>query len=260
MFFIFKKKTITVDCFTYSQSAYELYKIRKASVYFPNSIRNLDSKIEWQDPATNVTVPLATIKHCTGINSLYKHGAIIPFWMDFVADPVRALHGQSRIGTPDPWMLNTMGQHLREQYPGILENYVQVKFSGVWALTAPKGLEFLWQGAFWNLNNSIENFLIPPAVTYFDTQSQTNLNIFIKRNAEPFTIFAGTPMVHLIPLTDKKVEYKCHLVDKEEFGRKETIPLDYPHIGEGLRNNKWRKDKEISDKLDKQERKCPFGY
>jgi hypothetical protein len=28
---------------------------------------------------------------------------------------------------------------------------------------------------------------------------------------------AGTPLVHLIPVTDKKVQIKCHLVDDKEY-------------------------------------------
>ena len=97
---------------------------------------------------------------------------------------------------------------------------------------------------------------------YYDEQPQSNINLFFKKDVEHFILRAGTPLIHIVPLTDKEVEWKCHLVDMQEWFSKNTIPPDLSMHYEGVRNLRYRKDKEISDKMDAEEKKgkCPFGF
>jgi hypothetical protein len=260
--FWFKRKKIIVDCFTYRQSVFDLYKIRKAIHFYPDYIKKMEPDVQIQDHATNVKVKIPTIKKCYGINTLYKHGAIIPFWIDYVCSPKTAVDGTSKLGVSDHWNLKLINSHARSQYEGLLDNWIHLKFDGVWNIQEKTGVQFLWTAPFWNINNNVENYLVPPGITFYDWQCQTNLNMFVKRDAEPFTILAGTPMIHLIPLTDNEVEYKCHLVSEREHFSKNSIPLDFPQITNGLRNNRWKKDKAAADKMDADEKKskCPFGF
>jgi hypothetical protein len=262
MLFKFKKSKITVDCFTHVQAVYELYKIRKAILYYPDEIKSIPPWIDGPpDPKTNVKTPTPSIKQCTGIQELYKHGAIIPFWVDYYAQPKEAVAHRSRLGTTDDWYMDRITEHPREQFPGFFENYVHIKFGGVWNLVDKTGTKFLWMPATWNLNNAIDNFIIPQAVTYYDTQPQTNLNMFIRKDAEPFHILSGTPIAQIIPLTDKEVDYKCHFVSIDEWERKNTIPAGFSFTG-GLRNNKYFKAVAKAKELDALEKKakCPFGF
>lgn len=260
--FWFKTKKIVVDCFTYRQSVFDLYKIRKSVHFYPEVIKKMEPDAYVEDKATNIKVKIPTVKRCTGINSLYKHGAIIPMWMDYVCSPKTAMENTSQLGVSDAWNMNLLSQHPRAQYEGLFDNWIQVKFNGVWNIQEKTGVQFLWQQAMWNMSNDVDKIILPPAITYYDWQCQTNLNAFVKKDAESFTILAGTPMIQIIPITENTVEYKCHLVSEQEWFTKNTIPMDMPQISDGIRNLRWKKAKAAADKMDADEKKskCPFGF
>ncbi len=265
MLFFFKKKKLVVDCFTHDRAAYELYPLRKATPYYPETIKKMPGFVKTQDKETNVDINIATIKQCTGITGLYKHGAIIPFWTDYVCQPHKCIvEKRSRLGVAEGMAQQTLTEHPRIQYPGLFDDFVNVKFQGVWNLSEPNGTKFIVMPAVYNLNNLNNNFIIPPALSYYDIQSQTNLQMFIRKDSPDFTILAGTPILHLIPLidSDRQVEYKTHLVDIEEWTRVGQAPHNFPQLGAGVRNARFRKllkEKEEMDKMEKKS-KCPFGF
>ena len=86
--------------------------------------------------------------------------------------------------------------------------------------------------------------------------------MFIKKDAENFVLRAGTPLIHIVPLTEKEVEWNCHMVSHDEFVSKNEIPSDMSMYYEGIRNVKYSKDKAMSNKMDAEEKKgkCPFGF
>jgi hypothetical protein len=262
MIFKFKKSKITVDCFTYSPAAYELYKIRSAKVYYPEHIKKLEAGIEMRDPATNVPISMPTIKRCVAITDLYKKGFIIPFWMDFVCNPIEHVQQRSELGATDPRHEHNIIRHLPSQYPGILDNYLHIKFRGAWNFVEKTGVDFLWNPAAWNINNDVEKFVIPPGIINFKDQYETNLNMFFHKNAERFTLSAGTPLVHLIPLSEKDVEIKCHQISFQDWSAMVPYPVDVPTISDGTKINRLHKDKKRAEELDNLETKgkCPFGF
>lgn len=261
--FWFKKKKLVVDCFTWDEAAFKVYPVRKAIAHFPEAIKKMPPFETMNDNNTNIEVPLATLKQCTGITGLYRYGAIIPFWRDYICQPHKALVEKNSAfgllsGNKQP------DEHPRIQYRGMFENFTNVKITGVWNFVEPKGTKFIVMPAVYNLNNFNYNFISPPALTYFDLQAQCNLQLFVRNDSPDFTILAGTPMLHIIPLvdSDREVEYKTHLVDVDEFTKKGDVPWNFPEIGAGVRNLRYKKlmeEKEKMDKIEKQS-KCPFGF
>ena len=224
-------------------------------------IKNMPNDLMINDPSTGVSVPLPTVKRCTGINELYNHGAIIPFWTDAIFQPKDSISGKSNLVQVDDVFEASVALHPREQFTGLFPNHLHVKFAGAWNLVEKQGIKFVWLPAAYNLNVELDNFLLPPAITFYDYQCQTNVNMFVRKDAPDFILRAGTPLIQIIPLTERPVEYKCHLVSIEEWRKKNTIPLNFPTIL-GTRNNRYFKWKAESEKLDKMEEsgKCPFGF
>jgi hypothetical protein len=258
MMFWIKKKKIVVDCFTPFRSVHELYKIRKASVYYPEEFKKMDSYFMQAEPSTNVKQKFATIKTCNGIVDLYKHGFIIPSWTDYTFQPVAASKGESNLGVvTTPYKFDS---HPKEQFLGLYDNYMHAKLTGAWKFKEKTGVKFLWQGANWNIHKHVNNFFVASATIWFDTQNQTNVNIFINKDSPDFTISAGTPLVHLIPISDSEVEIKNHLIDESEFYSLDYVPPDYS-FSAYKRYNSYLKALEESKQLDKKEKgKCPFGF
>jgi hypothetical protein len=262
MMFWFKKKKIVMDCFTYDEAAYNLYPIRKAMPYYPDTIKQMPLTVKTTDKVTNVEFPMPTMKLCTGISGLYKEGAIIPFWTDYLCQPKRCIvEKKSRLGLADGDANHAIVEHSRIQFPGMFEDFVNVKFHGIWHVREKTGVNVLLIPATYNLNNLNYNFIIPPSLSYYDLQTQTNIQMFVRADSPDFTIMAGTPMIHMIPITENEVEWKRHLVSREEWMAVQgKIPLSLPQLAlnRNARYKKLMKEKEAMDAMEKP--KCPFGF
>lgn len=255
--FFFKKKKVVVDCFTPLRSVYEAYKIRNASVYYPEIIKQMPDQVMTKHKQTMIDIPMATIKRCSGIKEWYKSSAIIPMWTDFICQPKSYLENKSALAImPEPFYHD---QHPEFQYPGMFKEYIHVKLHNVWHIKETTGIKFMWTPAVYNLEKHWENFIIPPCTTYFDIQRQSNVNLFIKKTSDNFTLEAGTPLVLLTPLTEYNVEYKCHLVSVEEFKNQGTPPDEFSFFNV-RRNRRYKKELLKQQEFDRQESKCPFGF
>lgn len=255
--FIFKKKKIVVDCFTAMESVYNLYKIRKAVTYFPEQIKAMPSHTEVTSRETNITHKITTLKRCNGLTELYKVGFILPMWADFTSQPKTSALGQSSIGSMSKDYF--FESHPANQYPGLYTEYSHVKLVSPWRFVEKSGIRFTWNAASWNLQEHANNFIINPGVLWFDTQVTTNINMFINKKADNFVIQAGTPMVHIVPLSDADLVINNHLVSFDEWVKLDPIPRDY-HQSSVNRFGSYYKDLEKSKEMDRKESKCPFGF
>ena len=174
----------------------------------------------------------------------------MPSWMDYICQPKSHTKNESALGATDPQWADRVIQHERMQFNPLFDGYHHIKFGSVWNMVEKSGLKFIWMQATYNLEEYGLNdkIIVPPGLTYYDEQPQSNINIFIKKDAEDFVLKAGTPLVQII--------------DIKEWSSKNTIPHDFPQYHDGVRNNRWTKDKAVSDKMNAEERKgkCPFGF
>lgn len=257
MIFNIKKSKIVVDCFTPFRSVNELYRIRKAISYFPEDIRSLDRYTTVTNPQTNITQKISTIKGCNGLTEFYKMGFIMPFWTDAVFQPKSFTEGKSSLGLLSKEF--SFDTHPPMQYPTLYEGWVHAKLHAPWRLKEKTGVKFSWNAASWNLHKHAKNFVVAPGGLWFDTQVTAHVNIFINRDVERFELSGGTPLVHIIPLSDKEVDIRCHEITVEEFIRMDPVPDEF----NGMAINRWGrywKELKKSKELDEQERKCPFGF
>jgi hypothetical protein len=250
--FWFNRKEIIIDCFTPLQSVFELYKIQPAIKFFPEEFKSLPNYHDEIDDATKIKFKAATIRKCVGLQELYKRGFILPMWTNLISEPKNAaLNTTAAAMVANPFSYTI---HPKKQYGGVFDDYFNIKLSGVWKIREKSGIQFLLQGPAWNLHNHHKNFLVAPGVVSYNYQSQTNVNLFINKNSDDFCIDSGTPLVHMIPLTDKKVTIRNHFVEYDEYN-KIGIPDEFDFI-KPERYLRWVKQKEHQ----KQESKCPFGF
>lgn len=248
--FWFKKKEVVVDCFTPLQSVYELFKIQPAIKYFPEEFKSLPNYIDEVDDSTKIKFQSATIRKCIGLQDLYKQGFILPMWTNLIAEPKNAQSNSSAVAlVSSPYRFE---MHPKQQYAGVFEDYFHIKLTGVWKLKEKQGIKFLWQSPSWNLHKHHKHFIIPPGVVSYDYQSQTNVNLFIHKDSDDFSIDSGTPLVHITPLSEKNIKVKHHLVSDTEYS-KIGIPDDFDFL-KPERYLRWIKQKQA------QQSKCPFGF
>ena len=246
--FWFKKTKIVVDAFCKDPGVFQYYPIQSAVKFFPNWWKELDSTYDAVDHKFNVTYKASTIKRCDGFISLYKKGFIIPLWTD--------MQYQS---DSNNWncifadQTTTAASHNRNQYnSSVFSELVHIKIDSPWIIQEKTGIDFSWQSAFWNHIPQQNKFYIPPGVLEYKYQHTSHINMFVNSAEDSFMISAGTPMVYVVPLSEKEIEVRSHLISYEEYEKKFKHYSYHPKF-----NGSYKEKKRL---LKKQERKCPFGF
>ena len=239
MIFIFKRKKIILDCFTYSDSVFNLYPIGKASNFFPEWFKKMPKEY----PEKFYTQ--STLKKCPGFIDNFKNGFIIPLWSDLsiIINENKTYEWQfadykTKIDYHDPRQWNSFANN---------NDFFQMKIEGMWRIKTKNDIKFMWSNPFWNhpLNKGFE---ICPGVVDFKYQHGTNINLFLDYKPKKIFINHNTPMVHLFPLSEKEIVLKKHLISFDEFAYFSSINTFQDIL---------KKTKII---LNNKEKKCPFNF
>ena len=214
--FFFKHKKIVVDCFTTKESAYKYSPIIPAPVAMPQWIREMQSEYK-----SKGFIPSPTMKRCPAIISMLTKGFVMPMWTDLIID-INQQQRQFR------WMFadgeTNAGEHSPEQWMAFVDpaQYAHFKVVSPWRFKTKKDINFMWTQPFYHDQLNV-NYHLAPAIIEYKDQHSTHLNMFLDLSTKEIMIKAKTPMVQIIPMTDKKVEIKNHLVDQKEYDK-----LDIP--------------------------------
>lgn len=238
MIFIFKRKKIILDCFTYRESVLNYYPISKASKFLPEWWKNTPKNFE--DDFIN----LSTIKKCDGIINNFRNGFIMPLWCDL------------SIGINDglvKWQFADFQTEATSHHTKQWETFVSpkdafhLKIITPWRFKTKSNINFLTTNPFWN-NELFKNYEIATGAHGFKYNYQSNINMFLNLKSQRIFINQNTPLVHYYALTDNEVEIKNHLISFDEFSNITSV-----FVFQGI----VKKTKKI---LDLKEKKCPFNF
>lgn len=243
MLFKFIEKPITVDFFTYNAGAFHNAPIVKANKLMPEWLKSVNPIFDDEG------YQISTIKNCNGFTDYFRNAVTIPMWSDLrlsvgseddMSWKYKFADGFSRIETHPT---EQRGQWLDEK------KYQHFKFVSPWAIVSNKSLKMHWTSPTWSMNKP-EDMIVLPAVVDYAYSHSTNVNVVIPKTSEEkrIELLAGQPLVNLIPMTERKVIFKCHLISQEEFGNVVS------HVGDGVyfRNTISRNRNNPS--------RCPFGF
>jgi hypothetical protein len=235
--FFKKSKTVVVDMYTHRPEVLRHAQVQPAGANKPKWWKMLPSL---PDDRTD----LKNMKACAGFNDLYSRGFMMPMWSDVIlefgeigkdwweykyADGVSdgTFHGEeSRQG----WVKDTEYQHM--------------KFNSPWLAKTDEHIDFMYTNMAYENSDPLDWFVMN-GILNFKHQSALNINIIAKREDKPKQLFFKfqQPIVMLVPLTDRKVVFRHHLVSQEEW-------LNI----EAERNNQVTFQRKYYKKS-----KCPFG-
>ncbi len=252
MIFWNKKKEVILDCFTWSEIAFENAKIERASKYFPEW---------WKKLSKTVSDGRGTIKNCVGFTEYYKRGIIIPSWFEMNLI-IRSFKNTEQLFA---WEVSnkdvsTEDSHTSDQFNGfsIHENYSthNIKFCSPWHLKTKDEIYFSWSQPIWNQQSLASKLTLVPGITEFKYQHAAELNYFFCRKEEDelINIPPLTPLAILHPMTEKKIVLKHHLISREEFSKKFDNKMLL------FNNNFYKKKRKLADMQESQKKKCPFHY
>jgi hypothetical protein len=242
--FFFKRQKIVLDCFTTNINSFDYFPIDKASNFYPDWWKSYPKSY----PDINeqgIKVERSTIKRCDGLIDLYQQGFMIPLWSDLILEThpngfkYTFADGNSVVEDHD---YNQMSNEFIQ--------YIHFKLRSPWKIRDKKGTKFAFVQPSYNHVKTLTNWHVLPGVIDFKYQHATNIN-FVAGRGQRFEIKAGHPLAHVIPLSDKEIEIKCHVVDPLNSEHQQILNNHYPFF-----NGSHKKIKKI---INEQENKvCPF--
>lgn len=245
--FFHKTPEIYLDCYTYDSNVYSNTPIIYSSKSIPEwwkELPNYKPVFGKSENSSWANLSRKTVKDCYGFIELYKKGIVIESWTDFTINP----HGKGggydyniSYGPGPGFHINQIGRGFPD--------HNHIKLNSPWIFSEKTGVKFVWMGTEWSLDKY--NIKVLPGVINFDIITGVNINIMFPKNEESFLISVGQPLVQLIPITEKKLILKNHLVNKTEYDSLTINSADISFYG-------WRKILKLR-KRNKKRGTCPFG-
>jgi len=239
--FIFKKPKLVLDCFTDRPDVFNFSKIDYAHKFYP----------EWwkQSPKfyTHDFYKMSTLKRCRGVIDTYNYGAMIPLWCDLAFNIKDKNYRWQFSDFLTESVAHKSGQWDMYANPN---DYGHLKISTPWYINCKSDTKFYWATPFWN--HAIDSpYHILPGVLDFKYNHAVNINMMLNLQKDfTCTLKAYTPMAHIIPISDKELVIKHHLINEKEFSNlMNNATASFTNSYQIHKNN-----------IDSQESKCPFNF
>jgi len=228
--FFLKKDKIYLDCFTNEPDLATLFPFRLASEKLPGWFKHLPNGMEFHGPIRG------TMKTCPGVSDLFRSGFIIVNWLDVYIDV-----SNNKID----WMPKPRAEsHNSGQWDGpktsFLKDFYHLKLVSPWKMREKTGIKWLFTNPFW-YDDTFKPLVVNGMVEY-KYQHTTSVNMLVPKNMFPknITIPAGKELAHVIPLSDKEIVLKTHVVTDNEM--KKLDPLTFAFQGNYFKRKKILKD------------------
>lgn len=214
--FWFKRKTITLDFFTWREEVYNDTPVSPLRNAVPDWWKNLP-KYEKNKPNN------LTLKGCPGFLNTFKNGFYIPFWCD----------AKFEISNKDVFykfsdnLEKVVEEHPPCQWGKFIDNnkYRHFKIMAPWLGYSKKKTQFAIVPALWNQVgiNDLNSVNVCSGITdfYYNHTLATNLFLNIEKN-DLFMINKRQPLSYYIPLSENNIKIKNHLISYDEFCKKIT--------------------------------------
>jgi len=250
---LFRKRNLVLKAVTFSSAAYEYFTVAKAHNFYPEWWKKLPAYHEQLTGILNIKYP--TMKNCAGIIDMYKNGFILPLWSDLqikIAEHGQWAGGFSDLSTVQP--VSHPRQQLGEDNTEF-NDCMHIKLDSPWLLedVNKTGISFVQIGCLWN-NIPLQHMLqVCPGITNFKYQHSLNINAFLSsKTPAEFVIPANTPMMQIIPLTERQLDLQVELISREDFIQRNNKQAGVCFYGKYDRLKKIYMQKESQSK-------CPFS-
>ena len=223
MFVFAKRSEIVLECFTARQDVFQYFPIANTGKHLPDWWKDLPRPVE------NLPTTQTNMRRCAGFVDLFRQGFVVPLWSDLgftVGDNKQLTWGYAD-------SIANVDFHSVEQRGGFAPQaqYTNAKITPPWYVRSNSAVEWLFSAPTYN-QASLTDYVVCPGVANFKYQFSVNVNIFIPNEVpRTFVIPHGRPLVQLVPLTERKIKLKTHLVTDDEFLRLKTKVVRVSFVG-----------------------------
>lgn len=218
MKFFNKLKPITLNFYTNHIAAYELAQPKAASSFLPDWWKNLPVPKLVPDIDVLQSPSFSNMRSCPGMKHMYQRGCIIPLWSDIAVEISEIGNDNYRWRSSDV----TLGMEIHHpdqfnHYWG-LDNYQHLKLILPWEIQCDEPEPFLYIDCCWNRNTQ-NRYSVLSGIMEFKHQHSGNVNMLFSKLPEKYTLILRhlTPMVQLIPLSNRPLKIKTHLVGEDKI-------------------------------------------
>jgi len=247
--FWFKRKKIVVDCFINNEFVVNNVPIVQSIKSTPNWWKAIPSKVNITEDS-GIEKEVSTLKKCIGFQDLYLNSFTLSMWSDLhINNNERGMTWE--FGDPH----SRVDSHNPLQWGYNFKNMRHLKIMCPWILKEKTGCNFAYIKETWGSldNDDYHRLTVLPAVVNFKHQHVLHINAFISNEKNMYSIKLGTPVVHLIPMTENDVEFKSHTLSENEYTALKTATF-FPTVSGGYVFAKKKSDERESEK------KCPFHF
>jgi hypothetical protein len=209
MIFKFPKKKIVLDCFTTKEGVLATAPIVPAIKLIPDWWKKLPQSYKEFD-----FIPTGTMKNCTGMVEYYKKSIVLPLWSDLIVE----INSPSEYRWQFADRSSSVNSHnMDKQATDFLKNYIHLKLISPWFFKTKESINWVWSHPAYSYPNS-NSVVSLPAVVNYSQQNTSNINLlFDSGSPKTVVIGHGQPMVHITPMSDRKVEICRHLISEKEW-------------------------------------------
>jgi len=213
---IIKRKKLVVDCFTSNPAIFEYFPITHASKNYPDWWKRMEASFP-HTSQSGIEHPVPTVKRCDGLLGLYSKGFHIKMWSDLILETNDIGEFRYQYSSEENYPVVS---HSKRQLGPSLGPHVHVKILSPWMIEEKTGVDFLFTGSSWNYPDKLFDWNILPGSVNFKQQSSTHVNLFMPAKNSRIELTAGDPIVHIIPISEKEVDIRCHQLTEDEFKNK----------------------------------------
>jgi hypothetical protein len=218
MWFNKSKKPIEITFYTNRKDVFEYAKPKAAAKFLPEWWKTLP-KLDFEKMSARDDLT-PNMRSCYGFINHYKHGFIIPMWSDLIidigAEPeqffARYSDNLSSISPHSNWQANNFFD---------TKTFQHLKLETPWYAFCDEEVDFTFADPMWH-RREVNKYTAIPGTLDLKYQHMMNVNLFLSRKEGQNTtvhIPHGTPIAHILPLSDRPLLLKYELVSNEAFDK-----------------------------------------
>jgi hypothetical protein len=159
------------------------------------------------------------VKSCVGIINSFREGLILPLWCDLA---IKTDESGWKYKYSDNKSEATV--HKSRQAPGFYSNYYAFKLHSPWVMKCSEdGIKLSYSHPFYHFTEPVPYYTPPGIVSPVKRTYNTNVFLYIKKSDNEVILEHNTPLLQIIPLTDRNVQFKTEVVSPSEYHKLNTI-------------------------------------
>lgn len=218
-----REKPVVVDCYTCVEVISKYYPIAPTKEFIPQWFKDIPAKL-FLEP--NQLIGHRTVRTCAGITDIFKAGVVLPTWCEMVVELRDNTNHEYRYQFADK-----ASEMLKPaKFALDVNKFTQLELLTPWAFRCSEDVDFMIMQNVYLQDHPFDYYPKAKVHNFRDTH-QIKLDLVFPRGDEGKVIRIpdGQPLVQIVPLTERPVEFRVHLVDTPTLiskGIKSRIAFD----------------------------------